>query len=181
MSNADTSMSAVRIQFRSAAKAVCKPQMDAHVDSHLSDHNNVKSYAQVATLVRPQAVSPKSGGLKPGRKKPYRLMARFTPEERKTVHDKAAAARLSINEYIRASILGPDYRPPLQPELCSRLLDLGRELVRQGNNLNQLTRQFNAGVITPEGARDLLAVIALTLTKTYAAIRETLANGRNPD
>src|SRR5580704_15212284 len=64
-----------------------------------------KSYAQVETLVRPQVVSQKSGGLKPGRKRPYRLMGRFSKEERKTIIIKAQTACMSVNEFIRTSTL----------------------------------------------------------------------------
>lgn len=180
MNNSDCKNS-IKSQFRQAAKAVCQPVVDTQVDSQWSDHNKDKSYAQVEIMVRPQVVSPKSGGLKPKRRRPYRLMARFTPEERVVVHKKAMAAQLSMNEYIRASVLGADYRPPLSTELYHSLLDLYRELTRHGTNLNQIARKLNAGFLSTEDASRLLAALAPELSRVYTAIYQTLANGRDGD
>ena len=79
-----------------------------------------KSSAQVATLVRPQVVSPISGGLGPKRKRPHRLMGRFSKEEKETVETKAESACLSVNEFIRISTLGDHYASSLNPELRQR-------------------------------------------------------------
>jgi hypothetical protein len=94
------------------------------------------------------------------------------------VQAKAKSAGLSLNQYLRAAILKSNYKPPLQPELCRKLLALNVELTRQGNNLNQIARQLNAGILSPAQAEGQLAVLAPAMLETHKAIREALAQGR---
>jgi Bacterial mobilisation protein (MobC) len=140
-----------------------------------------KSCAQVETLVRPQVVSPKSSELKLGRQRPYRLMARFSKSEKDGVEAKAEAAGLSINEYIRATSMGSDYKPPTDPELIKALLKLNKELTAQGNNLNQIAHHMNSGEVLPSQGESLLGIISRSMLQTHKAIRAALSQGKTPD
>lgn len=139
-----------------------------------------KARAQVAPLVRPQVVSPKSCELKLGRYRPYRLMGRFSEEEKASVETKAAAASLSVNEYIRATVLGPDYKPPVDPEWTKALLASNRELTRQGNNLNQIAHRRNANLIDEAQTDSLLGILARAYFQTHRAVRAALSQGKEP-
>lgn len=88
---------------------------------------------------------------------------------------------MSVNEYAKAIMLGSDYRPALSKEACKQLLNLGWELGRQGNNLNQIARHLNAGTKTTEQANNALAVLGDELSEAYRAVYNTLANGREYD
>jgi hypothetical protein len=136
-----------------------------------------KSSAQVAPLVRPQVVSPKSCELKLGRQRPYRLMGRFSKEEKECVETKAIAAGLSVNEYIRATSLGPDYKPRPDRDLVLALLATNRELTAQGNNLNQIAKHMNNGTALPAEAEGMLGVLGRSLLQTHRAIRSALSQG----
>jgi hypothetical protein len=139
-----------------------------------------KSSAQVAISVRPQVVSPKSCELKLGRRRPYRLMGRFSKEEKEGVEAKAEAAALSVNEYIRAKALGETYTPPNSVELVRALLALSRELTAQGNNINQIAKHMNGGKASPAEAEGLLGAIARSMLMTHKAVRVALSQGRTP-
>lgn len=108
-------------------------------------------------------------------------MGRFSQTERELVEAKAKAAGLSVNELIRATTLGADYRPPLNPELVRALLALNRELTAQGNNLNQIAKHLNGGRATEAEAETMLGIIARSMLKTHKAIRTALAKGREPE
>jgi len=75
-------------------------------------------------------------------------------------------------------LLGSDYRPPLNKELCRELFNLNRELGRQGTNLNQIAKQLNAGIKTPDQAHNAVAVLTDELTLVYRAVYTTLMNGQ---
>lgn len=162
----------VHLQFR-RAKAICK--------RGVINSGSTKSSAQVETLVIP-SVLPKSGELKLGgstrKKRPSPYSIRLTENQKTIIRAKAQAAGLSVNEFIRAVVLGSNYKPPLPPDLCRQLLDMNRELTRQGTNLNQIARQFNAGILSPAQAEGQLAVLAPMMTETHKAVREALAQGR---
>jgi hypothetical protein len=144
--------------------------------STLSD--NSKSYAQVETLVRPQVVSPKSGGLKPGRKRPYRLMGRFSKEERITVVGKAEAMCMSVNEYIRTTSLGANDGLALYPELRQRFLVVHKELCRQGKQLGRIADYLDANPLSPDEVNSLLGMIARSLMVAHMKVRKDLIAGR---
>ncbi len=166
-------MSTIRLQFRQAANALCKPSGD----TSLLNKGNTKSYAQVATLVSP----PKSGALKRDGntgKRPNPLTIRLTEKQRKSIKAKAQAARITVNQYAKAALLDSEYRPPLPPELRGQLLDLYRELTRHGTNLNQIARQLNTGTMATEEASDALGALKAELRETYQAVCTALANGR---
>jgi hypothetical protein len=140
-----------------------------------------KSSTQVATLVRPPVVSPKSGELKLGRQRPYRLMARFSKSEKESVEAKADTAGLSINEYIRATSMGSNYKSPTDPELVKALLKLNRELTAQGNNLNQIAHHMNSREILPSQGESLLGIISRSMLQTHKAVRAALSQGKTPE
>lgn len=77
--------------------------------------------------------------------------ARRMPWDKASESIKSAArsemAGISVNRFVLASTLGSKYRPPADPELLKALFALNRELTAQGNNLNQIARQLNAGLI----------------------------------
>lgn len=143
----------------------------------VSDKCKTKSYAQVATLVRPRVVRPKSCGLKPGRKRPYRLMGRFSREERDRVVSKAAAAELSVNEFIRQSALETDYAAALNPALRQLFRNVHRELCRQGDDLSRIAEQMETNLLSPNERNTLLGMIGWSLMATHRAVTEALVQG----
>lgn len=180
--------------FRQARKAVCnryakiklQPSVP-HVPSAGQNCEMRKSCAQVETSVSPQAVSPKSCALKRGfhadnhskQKRKNPLTVRLSDQERTAIHDKARRAGCTTNAYIRASVLGSTYQAPLNHELRARLLELFRELTRQGNNLNQIAKHLNANTTAdkPQG-ESMLERLGQSLLATHRAIRQALTQGR---
>jgi len=153
-------------------------QSGAHnATTNLSDRNKPKSFTQVETLVRPQVVSPKSCELKLGRRRPYRLMGRFSKLERAAVIANAKASSLSVNEYIRSASLGSTYKPPMDQGLRQTLLMVYRELTAQGNNLNQIAKRLNEGSATPQQGAFLLDVIYAPLVRALGSVRKALSRG----
>jgi hypothetical protein len=134
-----------------------------------------KSSAQVAISVRPQVVSPKSCELKLGRRRPYRLMGRFSKEEKCSVEAMAEAAALSVNEYIRAMALGENYTPPNSAELVSSLLALSRELTAQGNNINQIAKHMNGGKASPPAAAETEGATIAAVSAEVTSVAEERA------
>jgi hypothetical protein len=200
MSNNDFKLS-IKSQFRQAAHAVCQPKAEYQVEYHQPEvgntigntsgntsrntawntTGNTKSSTQVESWVLP----PNSGALKREgiphgitRIRPSPLTIRLSEEHKNIIRMKAYVAGIPVNEFAKAALLGSDYKPPLSAELFTCLLDLHRELTRQGTNLNQIARQLNAGIIYHDKAYQLLAALAPELTKTYTAIYTVLANGR---
>lgn len=153
---------------------------------------NGESFTQVESLVAPNSC----GGLKPvgstrttkegstkklrgstTRKRPAPLAVRFSAAELATIRARAKSAGCTTNRYIRATALGSDYRAPLDPELARALLSLRRELAAQGNNLNQIARQMNAGIVLP-GQDVLLEALAQSTEETHRAVRRALTRGQ---
>lgn len=170
----------------------------ANKESTKQNEQNVpKSSAQVAFLVSPQAVSPKSDELKLGvitdaagdddnaetnkKRRPNPLTVRLSDQERQIIRDKAQSAGCSINGYVRASALGSDYKPPTDPELVQALLKLNRELTSQGNNLNQIAHHLNSGRSSPAEGSSLLAMISRSMLQTHKAICKALSWGKTPE
>jgi len=115
-------------------------------------------------------------------KRPTPLGVRFRAAEIEIVRAKAKAAGCSTNRYIRASVLGSQYRAPMNPELTRALLGLNRELTAQGNNLNQIARQLNSRQIAPDHGASMLETVGRSLLRTYRDIREVLSHGKEgPD
>jgi hypothetical protein len=142
-----------------------------------SHENSEQSFAQVATMVGPRDVAPpKSCGLKPNRERASPIKVRLSDAERELVRRKAAHANLSVNAFIKASILGADYKPPLDPGLRRVLLKLNLELTRQGTNLNQIARQMNAGLVSILQGETMLETLGRSLLRTHQYIRKALAH-----
>lgn len=73
----------------------------------------------------------------------------LTPEERRTVEDKAARAGLSLSGYARACLLGESgpravRRPPVELQLLGKAI---AELNKIGSNINQVAHAANMGRI----------------------------------
>ncbi len=131
--------------------------------SHISNQKSVvspsrttkvvlpKSYAQVESMVSPQAVAPYSCGLKP-KKKTRRnpLTVRLSKGEWEKIATKAIRTGCTLNSYARAAMLGSDYTPPRDPELVKALRKYYFELHMEGINLNQIARHLNGGFISDE-------------------------------
>lgn len=195
MSGHDTDKPDIRLQFRQAAKAVCQPKAvtstashappnlsasgsTSRVDSQWSDQKgNTKSSTQVAPLVRPPVVRPKACGLKPGRKRPFRLMGRYSKEERDTVIAKADDACMSINEFIRTSTLDDEHIPSLNPELRQRFIAVQRELCKQGADLNRIATYMETNALSPNEVNSMLGMIGWSLVAAHQSVRESIAYG----
>ncbi|MCL2468904.1 MAG: plasmid mobilization relaxosome protein MobC [Alphaproteobacteria bacterium] len=163
-------------QFQHTARALCRPlgRYDSLKQFDTVSDKKTKSYAQVAPLVRPPAVRQRACELKLGRERPYRLMARFSHDEKAAVQHKAKAVRLSLSEYIRASVLGSGYVSSVDPARQKLLHDLSRELGRQGNNLNQIAKQLNMAGESQQ-SESMLAEIFDSLLEAHNAVRRAMA------
>jgi hypothetical protein len=137
-----------------------------------------KSCAQVRTSVEQQAVQQKSGGLKPNDGKATHIGIRLSLQERQQVLERAVNSGLKISSYARAALLGADYVAKHDPVRRRRLQDLSTELGRQGNNLNQIARQLNSGLILPDEAFALLNDLGNSLISAHNAVRITLIEGQ---
>lgn len=191
MTQDKTDPSPLQIQFRRAAQGACRPTRSYDVLKNLtpapeaptikrSDNLSdkvAKSYAQVESSVRPHVVSPNSGGLKSGRERPHRLMARFSDAEKEFVQSKADMECLSINEYIRASVLDNGYTSSLDPVHRKLLLELSRELGLHGHNLGLIAEHLYAGNVNPYDGERTLEKMFTSLLAAHNAVRRALAEG----
>ena len=175
--------SAMKSQFRLASKEVCKPKAEYQEEYQQEEIGNTKSFTQVESMVLP----PNSGALKregiPSgvtngvtKGRPHPLTIRLSDEHKELIRSKAQAAGVTVNVYAKAVLLGNDYRPPLNKG--RELFILNRELGRQGTNLNQIAKQLNAGIKTPDQAHNAVAVLTDELTLVYRAVYTTLMNGQ---
>jgi hypothetical protein len=182
--------SSIRSQFRQAVKDTCQPKavtkVDAHAPNDLSasgntagntKNGNTKSSTQVAPTVRPRVVRPEACGLKPGRKRPYRLMGRYSKEERDSVITRASNACMSVNEFIRLSTLEIDHIPPLNPELKKRFIAVYKELCRQGQDLDRIAEQMESNALSPNEKNSMLGMIGWSLVAAHRAVREAMTYG----
>ncbi len=177
MSDTDDSKPDIRSQSHQAAKTVCTLRKAEVSDNSMSNRGSTKSYAQVATLVRPPVVRPKSGGLKPKRKRPYRLMGRYSKEERDSIIVRARECCLSVNEFIRASTLDTRHIPPMNPELRKRFMALNKELCRHGADLSRIADQLETSAYSPNEANTMLGMIGWSLIEAHRKVREALVWG----
>jgi len=169
----DSFPSLTYLQFR-RAKALCKRSARITFDTA----GKTKSSAQVALSVEQQVVERKACGLKPDKSKPFRLAVRLSENEREHVVRQAEKARLTLSEYFRASILGPEFVSNIDPVRQKQLQDISRELGRQGNNLNQIAKHLNGGTASPEQGESMLAMLTRSLLSAHKAVRHALAEGR---
>ena len=163
----------IRAAFRRAQKDICSHQTKEEVVKR-----EPKSYAQVATSVEHFAVQRLSGGLKPKKSRPFHIGIRLSDSEREIVVQQAEKSRLTLSEYVRASILGHGYVSAIDPMKQQLLLDAVRELSRQGNNLNQIAKRLNADHLSPEQGEHVLALLARSLLAAHGSVRYALAEGR---
>lgn len=110
-------------------------------------------------------------------KRPSPLTIRLSERQRQIIRAKAQAAAISVNRFVLAAALGSDYKPPIDPELTRALLRVYRELNAQGNNLNQIARQLNAGLVLP-GQTAMLDALALSIQETLRRLQMALVEGR---
>ena len=186
----------IRARFRLARVLCCVPILAlASVSSSVlvrqstGEKNFAKSSAQVATLVSPQAVSPKSCELKlehrndkgPKAKRRNPLTVRLSDAERAVIEAKAHAAGCSTNRYVRAAALGSDYKQPHDPEWTKALLATNRELTGQGRNLNQIAKLRNGGKASIAEEDGMLGVLARSMLPTHKAVRDALIRGKEPE
>ncbi len=174
----------IKSQFKMAAKEICKPNTPVE-HSQVEQAKNVepdsktsKSYAQVALSVEQRGVRRKDGGLKPEAAKPFRLGVRMTRQEQDIVVRRAKEARLTISEYVRASVLGAGYVSAFDPVKRQLLRDIGRELGKQGGNLNQIAKQLNQKFITADQGETMLGHLARSLLSAHEAVRQALTAGK---
>jgi hypothetical protein len=161
-------------------KNVVTPAYDKEVVLPTYDKEVVlpKSYAQVESMVSPQAVAPHSGGLKPKKKKRRNpLTVRLSKGEWEKIAAKAIRARCTLNSYARAAMLGSDYTSPRDPELVKALRKYYFELHMQGINLNQIAKNLNGGFISDEECEAAIADIRDAISGIWRAVGQTLGHG----
>ena len=97
------------------------------------------------------------------------------------IRQKAHNLNMSVNAYIRAKSLGDDYiaKPPAW--LRDVLLKLYVELVRQGNNLNQLARSVNTRLTTAENALALADRHRQPVFHLLKKLEEAISGRKVPD
>ena len=79
---------------------------------------------------------------KPDRQKREIFSIRLSPTERQAIEAKADTAGMKLGEYIRATALKQKV-PPSIPEINREIYV---ELIRIGNNINQIARVANVGI-----------------------------------
>ncbi len=97
--------------------------------------------------------------LPPEDQRAHRRTLYLSPSEAEAVARRAAAARLSVSEFVRTAALGRRLR---EPEVPPTNLQVIHHLARIGNNLNQAVKLVHQGRL-PAGLlsllKDLLAAI----------------------
>jgi pilus assembly protein TadC len=83
------------------------------------------------------------------------LSVRMTAKERCRLDALCRASGLSISSFIRSCLDGVQIRPREPTEIR----ELYTEINRIGNNINQIARSVNAGIATPEDARQALFLL----------------------
>ncbi len=174
-----------RAKFRKA-KVLCLNAKNppAQTETKTCDKFSFQSSAQVETYVA-QNARHRSGELKLEGARRHNLSralsctfgVRFRANELALVKERARKIGCTTNAYIRASVLGSDYKPPRDPELVSVLRRTLAELSRQGNNLNQLAKAKNAGEATPSQIAVRLEAIRGPLVRALETVRSAVAYG----
>ena len=86
----------------------------------------------------------------------HTVSVRLTDAEHQELASEATTYRKSMGEVLRAVWAGtPDAARPPRPRTVEEVAQL-RQLVGLANNLNQLTKQLNAGAAVHQGARQVL-------------------------
>ena len=99
--------------------------------------------------------------------KPYELCIRLNEKQKKKLMEDAGKCGLKLNAYIRRLITGTvvQARPPAITQ------ELYVEINRIGNNINQIARHFNAGIVTPEDASQVRFLLQKVYEKMDEAVR----------
>ena len=134
-----------------------------------------KSSAQVESFVCQPSGSQNSGELKLDGSRPYRIVVRFTEDEKNAVGIQAKNARMPVSTFVRLTLLR---QPSLDPERNKLLHKVHYELTKQGTNLNQIAKHLNSDTATIEQSNSMLAIIARPLLAAYQAVQRALADGK---
>jgi hypothetical protein len=172
-----SSLTQAHEEFRRAQKTWLK----RNTTNEDANSEKTKSYAQVALSVEHKIVQREAGGLKSEKSRLSHIGIRLSESEREIVVQQAEQSRLTISEYVRASVLGAGYISTIDPVKRELLQRVSRELGRQGNNLNQIAKHLNSGAASPEQGDSMLAMIARSLLSAYQSVRKALAEGRSYD
>ncbi|MCL2505329.1 MAG: hypothetical protein FWE93_03650, partial [Alphaproteobacteria bacterium] len=131
-------LTSIHKQFKQAAKEVCEQNCQTQ-NVGQKDTKNFKSCAQVERSVKPQVaplVAPNSAGSFPRPQKTYSYGLKLRDGELDIIRLKAQDLNMSVNAYIRASVLGAGYVSAIDPTKHQLLINIQRELNKQGTNLN---------------------------------------------
>ncbi|MDE1902133.1 MAG: plasmid mobilization relaxosome protein MobC [Alphaproteobacteria bacterium] len=134
-----------------------------------------KSSAQVESFGSQKTGSQDSGELKLDGSRPYRIVVRFTKEEKDAIGSRAEKARMPVANYVRLSLL---QQPGLDPERNKLLHKANYELTRQGTNLNQIAKHLNGGTATITEGNFMLAIIARSLLSAHKTVQHALSDGK---
>jgi len=181
--------------FRLAASAVTIPQQTCLTPVVIPalTELSLKARAQVAVGVLPPRpcelklkgiTSIKEGDssvFKRKRKRSSPLTIRMSENQKSIIRQKAEAAGISLGRYIRATVLGSDYTPPIDRELTNALLMLNREFTSQGNNLNQIAKHLNGSTITETQGHSMMDILGRSMLRTHKRIRQALSHGQTED
>lgn len=91
----------------------------------------------------------------------------FSHHEYETLCKKAKQCGLSKSAYLRRLILDK----PVKARPPEAIHELYVEINRIGNNINQIARSVNAGIATPEDARQALFLLGKVYDKLDEAVK----------
>ena len=95
----------------------------------------------------------------------HTVSVRLTSAEHRELAIEATTYHKSMGEVLRAVWAGtPDAARPPRPRTVEELAQL-RQLAGLANNLNQLTKQLNAGAAVQQGARQVLVQLHQVLNE----------------
>ena len=188
MSKDDATTPPVRQQFQQAARGLCRPARayeDLKSSPSLSadstgshSEKKIKSYAQVDSFVSQPVGSQNYCELKLNGSRTYRVVTRFTKEEKESVVIQAQKSRMTVSDFVRLMLLK---QPELDPERNSLLHKVHFELTKQGTNLNQIAKQLNAGTVTNGQGASMVAMISRSLMTAHQAVLQALSEGNAPE
>ena len=87
----------------------------------------------------------------------------MTPEQYRLLSENAKACGLSKRAYLIRLIQG---HPP-KARNDNEMKALRREIHAIGNNINQIARSVNAGIATPEDAREAVELLGRVYERLY--------------
>ena len=87
----------------------------------------------------------------------------MTPDQYRQLSEKAKACGLSKRAYLIRLIQG---QPP-KARNDNEMKALRREIHAISNNINQIARSVNAGIATPEDAREAVELLGRVYEKLY--------------